>query len=462
MNITARACPRVPTFPHVMALAGAGLIAFTLAALATHVPDLDQSASALSRNLFPGFLALSAAAYLAATALILRRRVARALPLVLIVAVAIRLPALLAPPFLSSDVYRYVWDGRVQEAGINPYRYIPDDPALAFLRDAAIFPSINRADTARTIYPPMAQVIFQAVARLSPTVLAMKLAMVAFEALACWAVLRLLALADLPPERVLIYAWNPLAVWSFAGNGHVDAAAIGLLGVALLLRARRRDGWAGAVLGGAILVKFLPAAVAPAIWRRAVWARAPLAALAVIVALYLCYIGVGWHVLGFLPGYFGDEDLSQGPGIWLLAGLGHLMPVTPLMARGYAVAALIVLGTLAAWVAFRDHPPETPAAETRRVCGDAALLAAALTVLISPHYPWYFAWLALPCCIAPRWSLIWLAAAPLLLYFDPDQGYFAWPSVIYLPAAALALFAWWRPAHPPRPQGVSDVGHHPA
>lgn len=452
-----------PRSRQTLLLSGAALLALTLAALAVHVPDTDQTVSGLYRAAFPALLAIAAAVYLFAAATVLRTATQRAVPLILLIAFALRLPLLLAPPFLSSDVYRYVWDGHVQTAGINPYRYIPADPALAALRDTAIFPNINRADTARTIYPPMAQVIFQAVARVSPTVIAMKLAMLGFEALACWAILRVLSLADLPRARVLIYAWNPLAVWSFADNGHIDAAAIGLLGVALLLRATRRDGWAGAVLGAAILVKFLPAAIAPALWRRAAPWRAPLAALAVIAGLYLCYIGVGWHVLGFLPGYFGDENLTQGTGIWLLAGLGRLMPVTQLMAGLYAAATLGVLGALAAWIAFRAHPHETQATEIRRVCGDAALLAAALTVAISPHYPWYFVWLALPCCVVARGSIIWLATAPLLLYFDPSQGRFLFPSLIYLPAAALAVTEWRRStrlAPPVPPKGVADVGHH--
>ena len=45
---------------------------------------------------------------------------------------------LFAPPH-STDIYRYIWDGRVQADGINPYRYVPADPALAHLRDAAIY-----------------------------------------------------------------------------------------------------------------------------------------------------------------------------------------------------------------------------------------------------------------------------------------------------------------------------------
>ncbi len=90
-------------------------------------------------------------------------------------------------------LYRYVWDGRVQVAGINPYRYVPADPALRPLRDGAIYPHINRADYAPTIYPPMAQVIFRAVAAVGHDVLAMKLAMLGFELLAIAVMLRLLA-----------------------------------------------------------------------------------------------------------------------------------------------------------------------------------------------------------------------------------------------------------------------------
>ena len=77
---------------------------------------------------------------------------------------------LLFDPLLSSDIYRYVWDGRVQAAGINPYRYFPADEALAFLRDGAIFPHINRADTAVTIYPPVTQLFFLIVTRIGESV----------------------------------------------------------------------------------------------------------------------------------------------------------------------------------------------------------------------------------------------------------------------------------------------------
>src|SRR5947207_3574662 len=50
-------------------------------------------------------------------------------------AVTMRVPAWVARPAHSDDVYRYLWDGRVVRAGVNPYRYAPAAPELAALRD---------------------------------------------------------------------------------------------------------------------------------------------------------------------------------------------------------------------------------------------------------------------------------------------------------------------------------------
>src|SRR3954453_21398147 len=103
-----------------------------------------------------------------------------------------RLALLFVEPYLSSDIYRYIWDGRVQAAGINPYRYIPTDDALHGLRDEAIYPLINRAHYAPTIYPPAAQLVYLAATRISESPQFMKAVMVAFEGLAVFALLQLL------------------------------------------------------------------------------------------------------------------------------------------------------------------------------------------------------------------------------------------------------------------------------
>jgi hypothetical protein len=267
--------------------------------------------------------------------------------------------------------------------------------------------------------------------------------MLLFEALAILCLMRLLTIAGLPRSRVLIYAWNPLAAWAFAGNGHIDAAAIGLLALAFLLRVRRRDTLAGVIFGAAVLTKFLPAVVAPALWRAGAGWRLAAAALLTVAALYALYIGAGWHVLGFLGEYGSEEGLDTGGGIWLLAGIGKIMPLPADASLVYFALAGAGLAMLGAWIAFRPHPPPGSARDAIAICGGAAILMTCATVAISPHYPWYFPWLALPCVLVPYRAVLWLSVAPLLLYFDPLDNAFVWASIIYVPGLLLALSDLW-------------------
>lgn len=427
----------------LLAILGVGIVTLTLVGLSLHPPGTENLGSVPRTNLFVAIAACASLTYLAACALVLRLRASSRgiLWLVLGVAFAIRLPVLLAPPFLSSDLYRYVWDGRVQAAGINPYRYIPADPALMPLRDAAIYPHINRRDYAPTIYAPMAQVIFRTVGAISQSLTAFKLAMVGFECLAIACLIGLLRVAGLPAARVLIYAWNPLAVWAFAGNGHVDAAAVGLIAAALLLRALRRDGLAGAVFGAAILVKFLPLAIAPALWRP--WSepgrwRGPLAALAVMIGLYACYISVGARVFGFLSNYGSEEGITQGSGIWLLAGLGELVTLPPSAGSFYFLLCGSALMTAALAMILRNRIALPPDEDAVRVCSQAGWLATAFMIALSPHYSWYFPFLAVFATVAPVRAVLWLSVAPLLLDLSPFHDHFVWRALVYGPALILA------------------------
>src|SRR5215471_761812 len=131
--------------------------------------------------------------------------------IVLIFALLFRLSLLFAPPYLSDDVYRYIWDGRVQAAGINPYRYVPTDAALADLRDQQIYPRINR-NSSPTMYPPAAEAIWFLTTRVSESVSWMKITMSLFEGLAMWAIVQLLVSLGMPRQRILLYAWHPLKI----------------------------------------------------------------------------------------------------------------------------------------------------------------------------------------------------------------------------------------------------------
>ncbi len=436
----------------LLAASGAALLALVAAGLAMGKPDWYGN---LPRENMQGYVlaaCLAGAAYAAAVALARRGPIRHGLPLVLAVAAALRLLTFASPPLLSTDIFRYVWDGRVQAAGINPYLYLPVAPELAALRDAgsgwgAIFEHINRADTAPTIYPPAAQALFALIGLAWSSIWGVKAAMLALDGLAIAAALLLLRAARQPGQLVLIYAWNPLPVCEFAGAGHIDAAATALAALALLAAVRRRPAWAGAALGVAVLFKLLPAALFPAIWRRWDW-RTPAFAAAVIVAGYAAYAGAGWRLLGYLPGY-ADEEGVGGHGAFLLRLAAELGPLPRWAGPAYAASGLAVLLLLAAWVALRAPLPEDAAARARLICRDALLLGTATMVVLSPHYPWYLAGLALPAVLAPAWSVLWLTIAAPVLYLDDWHDKVIWPCLVFVPFAVLLTLELRRAAlHP--------------
>jgi alpha-1,6-mannosyltransferase len=323
--------------------------------------------------------------FLGAIALIERSPTDRwTLPILLLAAFGARVTAIVHPPFLSTDIYRYVWDGKVQAAGINPFRYIPADPHLAFLRDAQIYPHINRRTYAHTIYPPGAQIFFLLVARLHASVIFMKSALLVCEAVTCAALIRCLTLLGQPRERVLLYAWQPVCVWEIGSSGHIDALAVTAIALALMARLQGRPRGAVAWLGAATLVKLYPVVLFPAFLRRRI--VGPLLLLVGIVAAgYLPYISVGRGVFGFLPEYAKEEGIDSGVRFFPLDVIDRAIHIS-IPSSAYIAACMVLMAALALW-AWR-------AGVNRQACVAAGLvLATGLTLCFSPHYPWYFLWL---------------------------------------------------------------------
>ena len=371
--------------------------------------------------------------------------------LVLGVAAALRLIVLTGPVMLSSDIYRYVWDGRVQAAGINPYRYRPADAPLAGLRDEAIFPRINRAVEAPTIYPPAAQVLFAAAYRVVPGVLGMRVLMVGLEVAAIAALWRLLRAAGLPEARLVLYAWAPLPLWEFAGSGHIDAAALSFTALAVLAATWRHRALSGLLLALGVLCKFLPLIVAPALWRR--WdLRLPLVLLATSTLLYAPYAwGVGWGVLGFLRGYGAEEGLGNGGGIFWLRAAGLLGALPPWAGAAWIGFAALLLAALALRIAW--HPlPDAPGRRGEAIAGGGLVLVMAATLLITPHYPWYFAWIGWFAALRPAGSALLLSALAPLLYLDGAHDRPLWPALVFVPTLLLAVRDIGQALSRPRPR----------
>jgi alpha-1,6-mannosyltransferase len=308
----------------------------------------------------------------------------RALWLILGLAIVLRAYALLFDPLLSSDIYRYVWDGRVQAAGINPYRYVPADDALAFLRDGNIFPHINRAATAVTIYPPVAQFFFLIVTRIGENVTVMRLALLGCESVTVTIIMLLLRRMNRPVTAVIAYLWHPLPVWEIANSGHIDAlmVALMLLGLWIALSGRVLRG--AVVIAFSMLVKPYVAPVLAGIWRP--WdVKMPLVVIATVVICYLPYLSVGWGVLGFLTqGYLTEEGIKAGNDLWLLSLWRLVFGEHQGDVVVYVVLAVLVLLLKAFFVARRSH------GSIESTLADINMLLLLAFLLLSPNYPWYF------------------------------------------------------------------------
>ena len=238
-----------------------------------------------------------------------------------------RLAVLPSPIFLSSDLYRYLWDGRVQRQGLSPYRHPPAADELRGLRDPAIFPNINRPSRP-TVYPPGAEIVYALVTTVAPdSIRGWRLFVLACEAVTMGLLVDLLRRMGVPAPAIVVYAWAPLAVFEGVQAGHVDFVMLPLLLLALRWRQAGRLGHAGVALGSATLVKLYPAVLLAAWHRRGDW-RLPAAWATTMAAGYLVYLGgVGSGVVGFLPRYFSSaEDFNLGLRLFLTDAIGLVVP----------------------------------------------------------------------------------------------------------------------------------------
>ncbi len=357
----------------------------------------------------------------------------RLLALIWAGAVVFRVLASAALPTLSDDLYRYLWDGRVLLHGVNPYRYAPTAPELAYLKDG-LRPLINNVQLP-TIYPPVLQLCFAAVSWVSSTVAAWKVFAAACDLGAGFFLMRALRAWGRPRTLVVAYLWHPLVIVEFAGNGHSDAVGMLLFCAALAAWGTGRYLRGGLALTLAGLVKFLPFAALPVLFPRLRWKWLLLPA--VVVALYAPFHLHGVDPFGSLR-FFVAKWRSND---FLFRLLYH--PTTPVehglkMAKtwGAAVTGLVWLLVVA----------------LRRPWPSVFSWSAGALLLVSPVvHPWYVLWL-LPAALVlgqPAWWLWTVTAiaayAPLPLF--KAQGVWsesmALKAVEYVPVLILIPVQIW-------------------
>ncbi len=337
----------------------------------------------------------------------------------------------------DNDLWRYLWDGHVLAAGLDPYRTLPDEADEWGLIDEEPWPTVltNVSYTRyHSIYPPLTQYWFAALAQLAPgSTLAARASLMLLDLALCWLLWR----ATRRAWVCLAYGWNPMVIAEFTGSGHPDPLMLLPLAAAVVL-GRRRPLAAAIALGVGVLAKLTPVVAAPWLVGRR-WSSAGVAMAT--VALGCLPLAAGLPAWFEAMARFG-ANWTFNSGAWL-----SLREVFDRMGVGAPerwadVVAAILLSLLLVRLWWRRDAVSLATATTIAVFG---------IVLLSPAVmPWYVLWL-LPLALliddggrSAVVAAVWAAVAQLsyLAYVDPAIGG-GWKWIEYGVLAG-ALVVWQR------------------
>ncbi len=354
------------------------------------------------------------------------------LPLLLVLFI-VRLSFLGTQPIGSDDVYRYMWDGRVQTAGINPYRYAPEDPTLRPLQTDKLPSLVNHPDL-KTIYFPLSEWIFYFAYSLSGEhVWGIQLFILVAEVLTIAGLFLLLRELSLSAWRVLIYAASPLIILQFSFDAHVDVLGFPFLIFGLLLYLRKKTTAALLLFGCSLLIKPTLLVILPALFldQRGIFKKVKVAVLPLTVML-----------LPFIPYTLSTnpfDALSTFSKNWFFNG-ALFSALLPLFSDNQTTR----LWCLALFAIFLTY-----LLFTKRPTYETIVLSVLLLILCSPvAHVWYIGWLIILLPLAPISSGLALAATASLasVTFVTYQLQGIWkdfPIVLlieYLPVVILLYF----------------------
>jgi len=411
----------------------------------------------------------------------------------MVVAASTRLALLVLPPLLSEDLWRYLWDGAVQWAGIDPYRFAPDASALDALATdpelAAIRGRIGHAHIP-TIYPPAAQITFFVATIAGPYALVLRAVLVVADLTVIGALWRWAGRLGRRPQLAALYALAPLPMLESAVGGHVDAVGVAGLAVAGLALSSNRVWTAGLGLAVGIWTKLLPLLALPVLLRTR--PKAVVATAIAAVALLAPYLAAGGHLLTGLTTYGqrwrandglfravlwlfeqvvppGDQPVDlPAPIVEIVRSLvgpnaqpGQVWPDEVAFAGAKLVAGGL-FGLVCLWCWWKARGLE-----------DALGPMLATLFLVSPViHPWYLMWI-LPLAAlawdrpegAPPWSAAmlvwgltaWLAYVPRPEYLRSGQWLDGSGRVLieYAPVWALLIWRVWAQKMKPMPNRSS-------
>jgi len=302
-------------------------------------------------------------------------------------------------PWLSDDLFRYLLDGRVLAAGLNPFQYAPAHPTIQAL--APDLASRVNHPGIPTIYPTVVQLVGGFAALLHLGVVGWRVLLSLCDLALVASIAALFGGGRDGWRAAAVYGLCPLAILESGANGHVEPLV--LLPLSLALGSDRRAWTAGLFLGVAALAKYFPLLLGP-LWlrRRSGWTIPLLAMTAVFV--------------GMLPFTMGGIDVTLGLRAYL-ENWNFNGPLHALFrfafgdARWLRLIPFVAAAVGAAIALWRRVPPRSAAAPLFFVF-----------LLFGPTlHPWY-----------ALWVLPWLGPRP------------SWTLWAFVAAVGLGYAVWWQ------------------
>ncbi len=348
-------------------------------------------------------------------------------------AIFFRLLLLFSMPYLSDDVYRFVWDGRLLANGFNPYLYLPDalvNTEIATMAglDVTLFQKLN-SPTYFTVYPPVNQALFGLAAWLSKesffwNVVWLRVPIVLSEIGTLWLMTKVLSRLGRNPNLALLYGLNPLIIIELTGNLHYEAVMIFFVLLAVCLIMYYGESTRGLVLSAGALAmgiatKLLPLLLLPLAiwylgWRRGIAYAALTGGFTALLFAPFASVELVQNVSSSVGLYFQKFEFNASV-YYLLREIGYWIEgYNTIAVVGFGLSIMTTLGVL--WIAFGWKNPSM-----------AVKLLATVTLyfaLATTVHPWYIGSIVAAAVFTRfRYPLVWSALIPLSYFTYHAQPY---------------------------------------
>lgn len=351
--------------------------------------------------------------------------------------IVLKIALLFMHPVGSDDYYRYIWDGKVQANGINPYKYAPSDKALINLHTLDLPRNVNYP-AMKTIYPPLGENLFYLSYLISgENFLGLKIFLFLFDILTIYGIYLILRKLKLPQKNILIYILCPLPIFQFLIDAHVDGFGLTLIVFAIYFYLDKKNILSYIFLGLSICIKPVGILLVPIFFLNVNNLTEKLKTifipLSICFLLYLPYIFTGAPFQSLIT--FTENWTFNGIIFDILDSFIHNNQTTRIICGILLTAAYL------------------PVIFSKKKLVDKIYLSIFLLLIFSPIvHPWYVGWLVILLPFITRWSgilfagLISLTSFTVLHYqLHGTWQEYTWVLVLeYIPVLSLFLYELFR------------------